>query len=231
MNDWNASSPAKILSMSSQGGLGRGNLGAVVARAGVGKTACLIHIGLKRLLEGERVVHISLKEGPDKVSAYYALIFAELARTLPPDEQKRLQAVMEKKRMILAYLNQSFDVARLRANLVNLRDHLGFSADLLMIDGLDFEQVSREDLEAFKAFAAEWGVEIWFSVLSHRHLHETNARGVPQPLDALDDFFGVILQLHPEPSGIYLKFLKDHDAPAAPEASWRLDPNTYLVLS
>lgn len=231
MKDRIASSPAEILSASSQGGLGRGNLGAVVARAGVGKTACLIHIGLRRLLDGERVVHVSLKEGPDKVSAYYGLILAELVRDLPADEQKRLQTVMEKNRMILAYLNQSFDVARLRANLVNLRDHLDFSADLLMVDGLDFEHVKREDLEAFTAFAAEWGVEIWFSVLSHRHLQETNARGVPQPLDALDDYFSVILHLRPEPSGIYLGFLKDHAAPAVPELAWRLDPNTYLVLS
>ena len=42
----NEHSPIRILEQSIHGGLGKGNLGVVMARAGVGKTACLVHLGL-----------------------------------------------------------------------------------------------------------------------------------------------------------------------------------------
>ena len=42
MNDFIKVSPLKLLEMSSGDGLGKGNLGVLIARAGVGKTACLI---------------------------------------------------------------------------------------------------------------------------------------------------------------------------------------------
>ena len=48
-------SPLKILERSSRRGLGQGNLGVLMAQAGVGKTACLIHIALEKILrQGKR---------------------------------------------------------------------------------------------------------------------------------------------------------------------------------
>ena len=44
MNDFIKVSPLKLLEMSVNKALGKGNLGVLMARAGVGKTACLIHI-------------------------------------------------------------------------------------------------------------------------------------------------------------------------------------------
>jgi KaiC/GvpD/RAD55 family RecA-like ATPase len=60
-------SPLKVLEQSSQKGLGPGNLGVLIARAGVGKTACLIHIAFDRIFHGEKLVHVSLEEAPEKV--------------------------------------------------------------------------------------------------------------------------------------------------------------------
>ena len=62
-------SPLKILERSSLKGLGRGNLGVLMARAGVGKTACLIHIAFDRLFRKERLLHISLEDVPEKISS------------------------------------------------------------------------------------------------------------------------------------------------------------------
>ena len=49
-------------------------------------------------------------------------------------------------------------------------------------------------------------------------------------LGELDDLFGLIIQLQPDPTGVFLKLLKDHDNPTIPDASVRLDPNTFLAL-
>ena len=54
----NDQSPLRILEQSSHGGLGRGNLGVVMARAGVGKTAFLVHIALDTLLRDRKVFHV-----------------------------------------------------------------------------------------------------------------------------------------------------------------------------
>ena len=73
-------------------------------------------------------------------------------------------------------------------------------------------------------------MEIWLSALSHRHVTQTNERGIPYPCHELDDLFGLIIQLQPEPTGVFLRLLKDHDNPTISDASVRLDPNTFLAL-
>jgi hypothetical protein len=72
-------------------------------------------------------------------------------------------------------------------------------------------------------------VEIWLSALSHRHITTKNERGVPYPCHELDDLFSIIIQLHPDTSGILLKLLKDHDNLTVPDVSIVLDPQTLLV--
>ena len=59
MQDFMKVSPVKILEKSSRKGLGHGNIGVLMARAGVGKTACLIHIAFDRLFRDEKMLHIS----------------------------------------------------------------------------------------------------------------------------------------------------------------------------
>jgi hypothetical protein len=46
----------------------------------------------------------------------------------------------------------------------------------------------------------------------------------------MDDLLSIIIQLQPTQSGIILKLIKDHDSPVRPDASVRLDPNTFLVI-
>ena len=132
--------------------------------------------------------------------------------------------------MILAYRNRSFELDRLRVNLKNLEENMGFKADTIIVDGLDFEKTERSLLEGFKKIAAEFDVEIWFSALSHRHISEINERGVPHPCHRVDDLFSLILQLLPEPSGVFLKMLKDHDSEVITDAHVQLDPNTFLAM-
>ena len=223
-------SPLKILEKSSEKGLGRGNLGVLIARAGVGKTACLVHIALEKIFRHEKLVHISLDEGPEKVTSYYRVIYSDLLRTLHLEIEPERQSLMDRNRMILAYLNQSFETERLRASLGNLAENLDFKPDALIVDGLDFESVERSVFEGFKDIAGEFEAEIWFSALSHRHISEVNERGIPHPCRELDDLFNLILLLHPEPSGIHFSLLKDHDNPAVSRNSVMLDPNTFLTL-
>jgi len=230
VKDFISVSPLRILEKSSHQGLEPGNLGVLVARAGVGKTACLIHIAFDKIFRQKKLVHISLEEGPEKVASYYNVIYYDLVKSLNIEDDYEFRILMERNRMTLAYLNQSFDLNRLEANLKNLTERLDFKPDTLIVDGLDFEKAEREVFEGLKRIALEFETEIWFSALSHRHITETNERGIPYPCNKFDDLFTIIIQLEPEQAGIFLKLLKDHDRYQIPENSIRLDPNTFLAL-
>ena len=230
MKDFIKVSPLKVLERSSQRGLGRGNLGVLMARAGVGKTACLIHIAFDKLFRKEKLVHVSLEDVPEKITSYYNVIFYDLVKALNIGDEHEVRMLFERNRMILAYLQQSFEIKRLIANLKNLVEKIDFVPDTLIVDGLDFEKAGRDVFEGFKEIADQFKVEIWFSALTHRHITDVNERGIPYPCHELDDLFNIIIQLHPTQSGIVLRLLKDHDAEVGPDASVRLDPNTFLAM-
>jgi KaiC/GvpD/RAD55 family RecA-like ATPase len=170
MKDFMKVSPLKILEKSSRRALGRGNLGVLMARAGVGKTACLIHIAFDKLFRKEKLVHVSLEDIPEKITSYYNVIFYDLVKALNMDDEHEIRMLFERNRMILAYLQQSFEVGRLRENLKNLVDKIDFVPDTLIVDGLDFEEADRELIEGLKEIASQFNVEIWFSALTHRHI-------------------------------------------------------------
>ena len=230
MKDFISVSPFKILEKSSRKGLGPGNLGVLIAPAGVGKTACLIHIAFDKIFRQKKLVHISLEEDAEKVRAYYNVMYSELIKALKIPDESEKALLIDHNRMILAYRNRSFELDRLRVNLKNLEENMGFKADTIIVDGLDFEKTERSLLEGFKKIAAEFDVEIWFSALSHRHITEINERGIPYPCHRVDDLFSLILQLLPEPSGVFLKMLKDHDSAVITDAHVQLDPNTFLAM-
>ncbi len=229
MNDFIKVSPLKLLEMSSGKSLGKGNLGVLMARAGVGKTACLIHIAFDMLFRKNRIVHVSLEDTPEKVSSYYKVIFSDLVKVLEIEDETEARILLERNRMILAYLNNSFEIDRLKDNLKNLRDQIDFIPNILIVDGLDFEKTGIEIFEGFKEVAREFDVEIWFSALSHRHITEKNEKGIPYPCDRVDDLLSVIIQLDPRDNGIFLKLIKDHDNPVNEGSSIKLDPNTFLA--
>ncbi|MBW1924400.1 MAG: hypothetical protein JRJ35_13100 [Deltaproteobacteria bacterium] len=230
MDSFISVSPLKILEKSSRKGLGKGNLGVLIARAGVGKTACLVHIALDKLFRKERLVHVSLEEGPEKVTAYYNVMVSDLVKALNLEDEAEIRWIIDRNRMILAYLNRSFSMERLERSLTSLVDNLDFAPETLIVDGLDFESADREIIERFKDLAGRCDVEIWFSALSHRHITETNERGIPYPCERFDDLFSLIIRLDPDPTGVFLRLLKDYDAPVAPGMAVRLDPNTFLAL-
>jgi len=231
MKDFIKVSPLKLLELSSNKELGRGNLGVLMSRAGVGKTACLIHIAFDKLFSNKKLVHVSLEDTPDRVTSYYNVIFSDLVKALDIKDEAEKRMLFERNRMILAYMHHSFEIKRLKENLRTLVEKLDFVPDCLIVDGLNFETTEKDALEGFKAVAKEFNVEIWFSALSHRHITDRNKRGIPYPCSRVDEMLSMILQLNSTPTGVFLQLLKDHDSPVKPDTYVRLDPNTFLVTN
>ena len=230
MKDFFKVSPLKILEGSAHKELGRGNLGVLMAPAGIGKTSCLINIAFDKLFREEKLVHISLKDVPEKVTSYYNVIFSDLIKVLNIEDEYEVRVLIDKNRIILAYLKESFDLTRLRENLNNLVREIDFIPDTLIVDGPDFAETGREVFEEFRRIAQEFQVEVWLSALTHRHITEVNERGIPFLCNNLDDLFNLVIQLYSTQSGVFLRLLKDHDREGIPDAVIRLDPNSFLAM-
>jgi hypothetical protein len=231
MKDLKNLSVVKVLESSSCPGLGRGNLGVVMAKAGVGKTACLIHIAMYKLLQDEKLIHISLDTPPDKVTSYYRVIFSELVKALDIKNEQEIKVSVEKNRMILSYLNQSFQIQRLKEYLKNLREKVGHFPDALIVDGLDFSKAERDVFEGLKEIAQTSKVEIWLSALAGKDPLNVNERGIPYPCSRFDDLFSIILLLEPTQSEILVKLLKHPDESGAQDLQLKLDSNTFLAVN
>ena len=230
MKDFSKVSPLRVLEKSTHGELGKGNLGALIAGAGLGKTSCLIHIAFDRLFRGEKLVHVSLRDSPEKVASYYEVIFSDLVKTQQVEQEGGVRDLLERNRIILAYLRESFDLERLRGNLDNLIKGIDFKPSTLIVDGVDFADAGRDLFEEFKGLAEAFEVEVWFSALSKGDGMEVEKRKIPPPCGELVDLFSVIVQLISSHEGVFLRLLRDHERESVPDVVVRLDPNTFLAL-
>src|SRR5512147_599250 len=119
-------SPMRVFENSIHGGLGAGNLGVVVARHGMGKTAFLVDIALDDLMRGRRVLHITIGRTIDHVREYYAEIFTDLAETTQLEDALEVRREIESHRHIKAYLKDTFSIEHLRTHIAMLREMMNF---------------------------------------------------------------------------------------------------------
>lgn len=103
----NERSPMRVFEKSIHGGLGRGNVGVVLSRAGVGKTALLVQIALDDLLRDRRVLHISTEHAVDHVRAYYDELFHDLAQYTKLAEPETVRLDVERHRLIFSLLGHA----------------------------------------------------------------------------------------------------------------------------
>ena len=87
-----ARSPLRLLERGLHGGLGKGNIGLVLAGPGVGKTSFLVGVALDDLLRGEHVLHVSLDQSVSHTRAYYDTVFDELASSTHLEDEVRVHA-------------------------------------------------------------------------------------------------------------------------------------------
>ena len=156
-------SPMRIVSQHLDGGLEAGQIGAIVARAGVGKSTLLVHIGLDALMRDVPVLHVSLRDSVDHVRSYYDEIFSALARTRNMKERAQAMVAAERHRMIHSYLDRAFSVGHLEQTLVMLADVAQFKPELLVIDGLD-DRGAREHATALQDLAVRRRLPVWLTL-------------------------------------------------------------------
>ncbi len=206
-----------------------GELGGVMARAGVGKTACLTHIALEHLFESQPVLHVCIDGVADKIKIWYQELMKSLLAASSRDEFALLQRRLEGMRFILAYLHQTFSIPKLEQSLQNLEEQTAFHPALVVLDGLHFDHEPRATITALQEFAHKHGVSLWMSIRTHRHIAISNERGIPYPCHESDDLLHAIISLEPRPNAIQVKVLKHGDRYRPEHPDVFLSPQTYLL--
>ena len=225
----NERNPLRLFEHSINGGLGPGNIGVVVARHGIGKTAFLVGIALDDAMRGRKTLHVSLDKTVDHIREFYDEIFMDLAHSAHLEDLPAERLEMERNRIILTYAGKSFTTDKLRHSIEFLKENAHFAPACVIVQGFDFEHATPADMEAFRRLAADFNVELWMSAMTHRGV-PSNDHGIPEHLARLAPAIAVIVQMADQDGGVQLSLLKDHDNPDIARLTLALDPSTLLLV-
>ncbi len=219
--------PLRLLGYDSDDILEPGQFGAVLARAGVGKTALVIQIALNTMLRGKKVLHISLNEPVGKVDLWYKEVLGRLAQQYQVPHLDRLWDTIVGHRFIMTFQVEGFSAPKLEERLTDLTSQGIFAPHLIIIDGQRFDPESRGVLDELKRLALKLNLPIWFTITTHRH-EAPAADGLPIQLSPVQNLFDVAMALQPVENAVHVKALKgchlnENQPPLV------LDPATMLI--
>ncbi len=228
-NELNTRSPLRILEKTTHGGVGKGNIGVIAARKGVGKTACLVHIATDQLFQKKHIIHVSFASNTSHIIAWYEDIFTEIARRYKLDNAMDVHDEIIKHRVIMNFRQDGVVVDQVNKSVFSMIKEGRFSADCVIIDGYDFSKISKEDFAGFKKLAEDLQIEIWFSVTLPKEGQIFDNSGIPSLLSKYIDDVAILIFLEPKDEFIHLKLLKDHDSNVQNEMHLKLDPQILLI--
>jgi hypothetical protein len=225
-NDLIVNNPLRALGLEEKAGTGVQSMGLIMSRAGLGKTAILVQFALDCILQGNKVLHVSIGESVDKTRAWYDDILSLLT------EGERIEMIpgIMKNRMIMTFKESTFSKIILEERLDDLVQQDIFRPECLIVDGYDFESNDKTSLEELRNFMADRGLKmIWFSATSHRGDDRVSEDGVPAPCHDVASLFETILLIKPAGDEMELAVIKCDSSAVDPSATLTLDPSTMLV--
>ncbi|MGZ5453432.1 MAG: hypothetical protein ACXW2R_04310 [Candidatus Aminicenantales bacterium] len=222
-------SPLRVLEKSISGGLGRGNIGVLASRKGVGKTACLVHIAADKLLQDQHVIHVSYASRVDHIVTWYENIFKEIAK------KPKMRAALDefddliRHRVIMNFKQDGAKTEQVLRSLEAMIVHGNFRAQTVIVDGLDFALAGPDDLLKFKELAGRLGLEIWFSASLKKEDPQFDERGIPYELAGYLDVIDVLISLQHHGDHVHFNLVQDHGRLATKDLQLKLDPTTLLI--
>jgi hypothetical protein len=221
----NARSPMRLLEKGLHGGLGIGNIGALVAGHGVGKSSFLVGVATDELLRGGTVLHVALDQTVTHVRDFYGTVFDALASSTHLENALSTQTEIETHRRIRAYKAADFSASKL-ADAVKIESEADARPTLIVIDGLDLAKIGDDELAGIRALAQELAAEVWFTVQSDSE----HVDGLPASFQGTDESISVILALEPQGDEVTLRALKDHENDDLQNLHVGLDPRSLLLI-
>ena len=223
-------SPVRVFMNSIHGGLNSGELGLIASPSGIGKTSVLVQVALDKLLQGKKVIHISFTQHTDYVLAWYENIFDEFIKKKNLENEEDVKNDIVKNRVLMKFNQEGLSVDQILKSIRALIKDGGFTAELVIVDGFDFSAAAGDHIAAFKAFAVETGLSVWYSCTVKGKEPFYDRKNIPLVIKDYSDLFEVIIVLDPQQDHIAFTVSRDRKACNPEHLALRLDPRTLLIL-
>lgn len=224
-------SPIRVFEESIHGGLGKGNVGVLASRRGVGKTACLVHLATDKLFRGEHVIHVSFSGNVEHVLNWYKEVFGQIARHRSLEDSVSVYETIRENRVVMNFSQKNVSVDKIIKSLEALIKMGSFEADCVLFDGYSVGETTSEDIKKIKAFATEMGIEVWISVSDSLPGAACDRYGIPESLEAHVSLADILIGLryNEEKSKVIMTVVRDRfESPSHPTGV-NLDPHTMLI--
>jgi len=162
------------------GGLGGGELGVLVAPAGIGKSWCLQSLGAHLVKQGKTVVHYTLELNANYVGLRYDTVFSGITTSNVKFYQEEVQKVIDTltgKLIIKYYPTRSATVNTIAAHLKQMEIQ-EIKPDVVIVDYADilkpttFYKEKRhstgETYENLRGMAGEFNIPVWTASQANR---------------------------------------------------------------
>jgi hypothetical protein len=204
-----------------------GGFGAVLAHAGVGKTALLVQLALNMMMRENSVLHVSLNDAVSKVDLWYQELFRDIAGKFGIGEVNENWDKIQPYRFIMTFKVEGFSAPKLEERLTDLMEQNIFKPHSIIIDGYKFDDAGRGQLEQLQELAGKYPMRMWFTVHTHRHI-PPQENGLPLSFLHVADLFDAIVQLAAKGDVVNIKSLKGGSTDSQAK-DLRLDPATMLI--
>lgn len=227
----NSISPLRVFEDAINGGLGKGNLGVIVSRHGVGKTACLVHLATDKLFKGENVIHVSFSGNVEHVINWYKEVFREIAEIQSLDDATTVYNSILANRVVMNFSQEQVPIDKVLSSLESLIKQGSFKADAVLFDGYKLTVASDEDIVKIKDFAKKMNIEVWFSVSPVKPDVKYDEFGVPDTLLKYYDDIDVLVALKYEEKidKVMMTVVRAHHENVPKPLKVALDPKTMLI--
>lgn len=227
----NSISPLRVFEDAINGGLGKGNLGVIVSRHGVGKTACLVHLATDKLFKGENVIHVSFSGNVEHVINWYKEVFREIAEIQSLDDATTVYNSILANRVVMNFSQEQVPIDKVLSSLESLIKQGSFKADAVLFDGYKLTVASDEDIVKIKDFAKKMNIEVWFSVSPVKPDVKYDEYGVPDTLLKYYDDIDVLVALKYEEKidKVMMTVVRAHHENVPKPLKVALDPKTMLI--
>ena len=231
IQELNKISPLRVFDDAINGGLGKGNLGVIVSRHGVGKTACLVHLATDKLLRGENVIHVSFSGNVEHVMNWYKEVFKEIAELQSLDDAHNVYASILSNRVVMNFSQSQISIEKVLSSLKSLIEQGAFAADAILFFFFKLTIADEDDIVKIREFAKEMNLEVWFSVSPVNPEVEYDEYGVPETLQKYYPYIDVLVGLRYQDSidKVLMTVVRAHGKDVSKPMQVRLDPKTMLI--
>lgn len=192
---------------------GPGQLGVVLAQAGVGKTAFLVHLGIDQALAGHHVLHVAVGSRVDQVQSWYDALWRDRFPTASDEERSAIH-----RRCIIQCMAPGVPLTaeRLEDWVQLYQDHSHLHPRVILIDGFDWEGptvVRAAQLGAFGSLARSRSAFLWMSAPIHQSVARADDALMP-PVATFEALIDHATALVPQRDRVLVRRLRAFREPA-----------------